>query len=164
MLVRLADPKDAQGMVDVINPLIKRGDTTAHQTPFTVERITNHYIQPENLLSCHVASEGETILGFQALMWANDPVNDPMPDGWAYIASFVSDNSAGKGIGHQLFEATKQLAKTAGAVAIDATIRADNIPGLGYYSKIGFVDYDRLIAVELSDGRRIDRIRKKFVL
>jgi GNAT superfamily N-acetyltransferase len=87
-----------------------------------------------------------------------------MPDGWAYIASFVSDTSAGKGIGHQLFEATKHLARSVGAVAIDATIRADNIPGLGYYSKIGFVDYDRLIAVELSDGRRIDRIRKKFVL
>jgi ribosomal protein S18 acetylase RimI-like enzyme len=45
---------------------------------------------------------------------------------------------------------------------IDATIRADNTGGLAFYSRQGFVDYDRLVGVPLEDGTPVDRLRKRF--
>ncbi len=47
---------------------------------------------------------------------------------------------------------------------IDATIRADNASGLAYYKAMGFTDWDVLRDVPLSDGRVVDRIRKRFDL
>jgi len=79
-------------------------------------------------------------------------------------ASFVASAAAGKGIGQHLFAATKKAAMDAGAAVIDATIRADNVAGLRYYSGLGFVDYDLLKDVPLQDGTRVDRVRKRFDL
>ena len=44
------------------------------------------------------------------------------------------------------------------------TIRADNLPGLAYYGRIGFTEYDRVTGVPLSDGTPVDRIRKVYRL
>ena len=40
-----------------------------------------------------------------------------------------------------LFAATVAWARAHGVTAMNATIRADNVVGLGYYAKRGFVDY-----------------------
>ncbi|WP_420810234.1 GNAT family N-acetyltransferase [Ensifer aridi] len=68
------------------------------------------------------------------------------------------------GAGTALFAATKAYARDAGFLAINATIRADNIGGLAYYSKMGFVDYKVDKAVPLKDGRPVDRISKRYLL
>lgn len=161
--IRPAITDNADMMADVINHWIISGETTAHRTPFTSQKMVDHYIKRPSLISCHVAEWNGTIIGFQTLAWANDP-NNPMPDGWASIASFVAHGQSGKGTGHSLFEVTKRASKNAGVVAIDATIRADNLYGLGYYSKLGFEDYDRSINVTLSDGLCIDLIHKRLFL
>ncbi len=163
MIIRDATAADAAQMTAILNEIIALGGTTAHQRPFDEDRMLHHYIAPPDPLSCQVAEDDGTVLGFQYLGWATDP-DDPMPEGWAIIASFVASSAAGKGVGQHLFAATKAVAIKAGVKTIDATIRADNVPGLRYYGGLGFTDYDRLIGVPLRDGTVVDRVRKRYDL
>lgn len=163
MIIRPAHAGDAADMTAMLNPIIAAGGTTAHQRPFDEERMQGHYIAPIDLVCCHVAEIKKQVMGFQCLVWP-DPNVSEMPDGWAFIASFVAPQAAGQGIGQQLFAATKEAAKTAGVRTIDATIRADNTLGLRYYTGLGFVDYGCLQQVPLRDGKCVDRIQKRYDL
>jgi len=163
LTTRPAKARDASEMAALLNAVISAGGTTAHGRPFTPDRMLHHYIQPDELVSCTVAERSGEIVGFQSLAWPRQE-GDPFPDGWAIIATFAKIGQTGGGIGKALFEVTRTAADRAGVRTIDATIRADNVGGLRYYSRIGFTDYDRLINVPLSDGTKVDRIRKRFDL
>ena len=163
MIIRPATAADAGQMADLLNEIIAIGGTTAHQTPFDTDRMRQQYVERATCVCCHVAEEDGRILGFQHLD-GPDPDQLPAQEGWSYIASFVAQAAAGKGIGQHLFAATRDAAKAKGVRHIDATIRADNVPGLRYYSGLGFQDYDRQIGVPLRDGTPVDRIRKRFDL
>ena len=164
--LRPAAPEDAGTLCALLNPIIAAGATTAHRTAFDEGRMIAHYIAPARGAACTTAWEGDRLMGFQALEWADPDWKgwDPVPADWGLIATFVADGARGRGIGRTLFAATLAAARVAGMVAIDATIRADNVPGLAYYSRIGFVDYDRVTGVPLSDGTPVDRIRKRYLL
>ncbi len=156
--VRPAVNGDAAQMVTLLNAIITVGGTTAHQTPLDIATMRAQYIAPPALISCHVAISNGRLSGIQFLGWDNSR------DGWAIIASFVSPDRAQMGIGQKLFWATRFAAKAAHVKTIDATIRADNIAGLKYYSGLGFTDYDTIPLTPLHDGSPIDRIRKRFDL
>ena len=156
--VRPAVNGDAAQMVTLLNTIIAAGGTTAHQTPLDIAAMRAHYIAAPTLICCHVAISNGRLSGFQFLGWDNSR------DGWAIIASFASPDRAQMGIGQKLFSATRFAAKAARVKTIDATIRADNISGLKYYSGLGFTDYDTVSLVPLHDGTPIDRIRKRFDL
>lgn len=160
MIIRIAEERDAAGMVAVLNPIIARGGTTAYEEPYDNTLMLNNYISNVHGICCHVAEEDGVILGFQKLDWLHEDERE----GWGSIASFVAGSAAGKGIGYQIFNATKAAAVAADATAIDATIRADNVPGLRYYGGLGFVEYDRIIGVPLNDGTPVDRVRKRYDL
>ncbi|SDE31507.1 GNAT family N-acetyltransferase [Limimaricola pyoseonensis] len=162
MEIRDARPGDAKALCAVINPHIAAGGSTAHRRPFDAAWMLEHYVAPPQIVCCTVAEEAGRVLGFQSLVLADDP-DDPLPEGWAVIASFVAEGQGGRGIGRAMFEHTGAAARAAGVTAIDATIRADNAAGLRYYAGLGFTDWDRLVGVPLGDGRPVDRIRKKFV-
>ena len=161
MIIRPARRADAPDMTALLNQIIEIGGTTAHQTPFDEDRMHDHYIAAPALIGCQVAEIDNAVRGFQWLRWG-DPEKDEVPQGWAIIASFVSVQVAGHGIGRQLFKATLSVAENVGVKAIDATIRADNTSGLRYYSGIGFDDYARLKDIPLTDGTRVDKIRKRL--
>ena len=161
--IRPASAEDAPVLAEILNRIIALGGTTAHQTPFTTERMLRSYVEPERNISCSVAELGGAAVGFQSLMWP-DEEGTPFPDGWAIIASFVDSACAGQGVGRRLFDATRDAARAAGVRVIDATIRADNAGGLAYYRALGFEDYDVLPAVPLRNGARVDRVRKKFTI
>lgn len=156
--VRPAVNGDAPQMVTLLNAVIAAGGTTAHQTPMAVDEMREHYIAPQNLISCHVAITNGRLSGFQFLGW------DQKRDGWAIIASFVALDRGKMGIGQKLFSATRFAANAANVKTIDATIRGDNLGGLKYYGGLGFQDYDVLRQVPLTDGTPIDRIRKRLDL
>jgi len=163
MIIRLARPSDAADMTALLNEIIAAGGTTAHQRPFDDQRMQAEYIAPDMNIACHVAEIDGRVAGFQSLVRPGPEANSDWA-GWAYIATFVAPDAAGKGIGQHLFAATLANAKSAGVDTIDATIRADNVPGLRYYGGLGFQDYDRLNDVPLRDGTRIDRLRKRYDL
>ncbi|WP_026613601.1 GNAT family N-acetyltransferase [Ensifer aridi] len=158
--VRPARVEDVPVLCAFLNEIIRIGGTTAHETPFTHESFASHFLAGPGLVSCFVAEDGsDEPCAFQALeRW------DGLPEGWVDIGTFARPHEKVPGAGTALFAATKAYARDAGFLAINATIRADNIGGLAYYSKMGFVDYKVDKAVPLKDGRPVDRISKRYLL
>lgn len=163
LTVRPAAPSDAAEMAELINAIIAVGGTTAYEEPFDAAHMDAAYISLPQLVSCFVAESDGQIVGFQGLMRSFDP-DDPLPDDWATIGTFARIGLIQRGVGSALFAATRAAAEAAGITVIDATIRADNTGGLAFYSRQGFVDYDRLAGVPLKDGTPVDRIRKRYDL
>lgn len=141
-------------MAEVINPIIAQGGTTAHRQPFDEQRMIDHYIAPPYGIHCAVADD-QKLVGFQALEWCDPdwPGQDRLPADWAVIATFVALGRQGQGIGRRLFEATLAAARAAGVRTIDATIRRENVAGLTFYSRLGFVDYR---TGDATIGKRMD--------
>ena len=156
--VRPALRTDLQAMVDVLNPIIRAGGTTAYQTPLSTQELANLTLDRERNVSVFVAVDPDGVVaGFQYLTRMADPeIGD--------IASFTRQEPPLKGAGRALMAETIAAARTAGIRAINAKIRADNTPGLGYYTAMGFEDFDREYAVPLSDGTPVDRVIKRLQL
>lgn len=95
-------------------------------------------------------------VGFQALFTEDD--------GGLAIGSFTDQKNPVRGAGYVVFEATKTEAIRCSAPHINAAIRANNVPHLAYYSKMGFVDVGIEKGVPLSDGTPMDRITKRVTL
>lgn len=141
--VRSASPHDAEAMAELLNRIISAGGTTAYRQPFDGAGIVSEFIEPKLGICCHIASDELGICGFQALLWCDPDWTGPdkLPSDWAVIATYVDPDRHGKGVGRALFGCTSVAAKNAGVSYIDATIRRENTGGLGYYSRMGFVDY-----------------------
>lgn len=158
MIVRPARPDDAAAMAALQNRIIRVGGTTAHQVEHSVEQVREAYITGTGVVCCHVAEDGG-IAGFQSVeRW------DGVPPGWGDIGTFVDPDVQARGIGAALFAATAAACRAAGLVAINATIRADNRPGLAYYARIGFADYAREDGWALDDGRVVGRVLRRYDL
>jgi L-amino acid N-acyltransferase YncA len=162
LTTRPATAKDATAMAVLLNEIIAIGGTTAYEEPFNTEGMDHHYVSAQNLIACTVAEQDGDLLGFQGLFWPTE--EDPLPVGWAFIATFARVGRTGGGVGRALFAATVKAAHGAGVRTIDATIRADNTGGLAFYGRMGFTDYDCLAGLPLKNGTLVDRIRKRFDL
>lgn len=160
MIVRPAAAADAGPLAALINAIIRIGGTTAHEVPFTPEAFAAHYISGPGVICCHIALGPQgAALGFQAL-----DRHPGLPAGWGDIGTFVAPGLRRSGAGAALFAATRAFAAAHGIAVINATIRADNAPGLGYYARRGFVDYATDPDYRLKDGSRVGRIHKRFDL
>ncbi|MCV9945187.1 MULTISPECIES: GNAT family N-acetyltransferase [unclassified Rhizobium] len=157
MHIRRAVSADAEELSSLLNEIIIAGGTTALETPLLAAEFADWFIDGEFPLACHVAEHDQSLVGFQSLSLYGDP-----PKGVADIATFARLNPRTPGVGSALFPATRAAAEELGLEFINATIRADNVSGLGYYTKMGFETYDRLVQVPLQDGTPVDRIKKRF--
>jgi ribosomal protein S18 acetylase RimI-like enzyme len=155
MIVRRAEPADAAAMAAVVNRIIEIGGTTAHELAYSPEQVRGYYIDGPNTITCVVAELEGVLIGWQAIGWWQ---------GEEHIGSFVSPDIQAKGVGAALFALTLDLAREAGLTEIHASIRADNVPGLAYYARIGFVDYARDEGFALNDGRVVGRVMRRFDL
>lgn len=159
-LIRPARPDDAAAMAAILNPLVREGRTTAIGTELSEAEILAWFVAGENALSAVVAEDAEgRIHGFQAL--GRHP---QLPPDWADIATFAGPVPRPSGVGLALWEATRAAARALGLAAVNATIRADNAKGLGYYDRMGFATYATARAVPLADGTPVDRISKRHLL
>ena len=157
LAVRPAETVDIPELVAILNDIIAKGGTTAYQDPISEADLAAMVLDHPDTLFCFVAlaPTGQR-LGFQ---WMEHHAGSP-----GYIATFARQQPKVPGVGSALFEATKVASAQAGLTEIIAKIRADNVPGLAYYSKMGFRDYDVLPDVPLGDGTKVDRILKRFTL
>ena len=64
-----------------------------------------------------------------------------MPSDWGLIATYVSKNVSGRGVGKQLFEATRLASNDKGMCSISATMNSTNKGAIGYYKSLGFCEY-----------------------
>lgn len=158
--VRLMQGADVPGACQILNQIIGIGGTTAFETAFSEDDFAALYLHGADLIACHVALDaGGQVAGFQ---WIGR--NRKLSADCADIATFSRRDPPLRGTGRALFSATCAFACDAGFAQINATIRADNAPGLGYYSKMGFVDHAVAKAIPLSDGTLVDRVSKRFAL
>lgn len=155
MIIRQATVADAAGMAAVLNAVIALGGTTAHEVAKTEDEVREGYIVGPEVLSSVVAEEAGRVLGWQSVEhW----------QGEAHIGTFVQPGLQAGGIGAGLFAATLERLRSSGATHIIASIRADNVPGLAYYARIGFRDIAHEPEFALSDGRRVGRVHRRFDL
>ena len=157
LTVRDARPEDAEALAAILNRIIEIGGTTAYQTPRPPETFRADVLDREGLISCVVAEADGAPVGFQYLSR-----DERLPPGWATIASFARAEPKVPGVGRAMMAATLERARAAGVPSIDATIRADNAQGLGFYEAMGFRTYEVHEAVPLSDGTPVDRISKRL--
>ena len=155
MKLREARPEDAAELAALLNEIIAIGGTTAYQTPRSPQDLRETFIEDPHHVSCLVAERGGAILGFQHVEREGET---------GYIASFARAEPKVPGVGRALMAETLRAARAAGLTSIVAKIRADNVPGLGYYAAMGFEDWTVDRAVPLTDGTPVDRISKRLVL
>ncbi|WP_435257366.1 GNAT family N-acetyltransferase [Thioclava sp. FR2] len=155
MIIRRAEVKDGGQMAALLNRIIAIGGTTAHEVAKSAATVRRDYIDGPDCITSVVAEEGDTILGWQAIGWWQ---------GDAHIGSFVDPETHAKGIGAAMFAMTVDLARQAGLADIHASIRADNVPGLAYYARIGFTDASSDPGFALSDGRVVGRVNRIYQL
>ncbi|WP_151718860.1 GNAT family N-acetyltransferase [Gemmobacter serpentinus] len=158
MIVRPATLADVPAMTALLNRIIAIGGTTAHEQPFSEASVHHHYVEGPALI-CGFVAEADGLLGFQAV-----GVNPDLPAGWGDIGTFVDTDRQRSGAGAALFAATCAASRAAGLIALNATIRADNIPGLGFYGRRGFVDYAHDPDYALKSGQVVGRISRRFDL
>ena len=158
--VRSAILDDVPALCDLLNEIIAVGGSTAYEEPLSPTDFQNHFLLRNDFLNCFVAiDEVGNAAGFQYL-----GQNEKLENNWADIATFARLNSKIRGVGSALFKATHAWAKSNNFIAINATIRADNVSGLAYYEKMGFRDYAVTKDVALQDGTLVDRISKRNFL
>ena len=159
MIVRQATLQDCPAMCALLNAIIRKGGTTAFEAEKTPEEVADWYLTGPDALLCHVAEDLGRIIGYQTISRYGE-----FPAGWGDIGTFVEIGLQRSGAGAALFAATCVAARAKGLTTINATIRADNVPGLGYYTRRGFVDYARDPGYALADGTVVGRISKRFDL
>lgn len=159
MIVRAATVADCPAMCHLLNAIIRKGGTTAFEVAKKPDEVADWYLTGPHALLCHVAEDQGQIIGYQTVSRYGD-----LPEACGDIGTFVQIGLQRSGTGAALFAATCTAARAAGLTAINATIRADNISGLGYYSRRGFFDYGTEPAFALMDGKIVGRIHKRFDL
>lgn len=161
MEIRQVKEDDAEELTLLLNEIIARGGTTALEEPFTASHLAATMLTGTNVICCFVGVERATgrLAGFQSLQRYHD-----LSDGIGDIATFTRIGLIQRGLGSALFTATCAAARHRRIKAINATIRADNIGGMAFYGRMGFVDYDMQRALPLKDGTLVDRIGKRYVL
>lgn len=148
------------GACRILNGIIRTGGTTALESEVDEAEFAGMYLRGDDLIVSHVALDRDgQVAGFQ---WLGR--NPGLPVDCADIATFARRDPPLRGTGRALFAITREFARAAGFAAINATIRADNVPGLGYYAKMGFVDHGVVRDVALRDGTPVDRISRRYEL
>jgi len=160
MIVRTAKINDAEEMRVMLNEIVAIGGSTAIEEPLSASDITANYLDGPDHVCCFVAEDAKgRIAGFQALEHKPGQARKI-----AYSSTFARQTDRVPGIGTALFETTKAAAAELGITEIVAKIRADNVSGLAYYTKMGFVDFGIEKAVPLKDGTPVDRVSKRYDL
>ena len=155
MLIRDTTPADAGPMADLLNAIIAIGGTTAHREPKSPEAVRQGYIDGPEVRTSVLAEEGGQVIGWQSIdFW----------QGGFHIGSFVRPGIQARGVGAQMFALTLERARAQGIPEIIASIRADNVPGLAFYAKMGFVDFACDPDFALKDGTVVGRVHRKLSL
>ena len=141
--VRKAEYGDIKKMSNILNEIINEGGRTLQNSITTPVDFKRDYFTNPFTLCNHVATQGTKIIGFQFLEWSDPNWSgiDKLPSDWGLIATYVSKNVRGLGVGKQLFEATRLAANNKGMCSISATMNSKNKGAIGYYESLGFCEY-----------------------
>ncbi|MCI0338839.1 MAG: GNAT family N-acetyltransferase [Acidobacteria bacterium] len=158
LLVREAQPDDAEAIVGIINPIIEAGLYTAFDTPFTVEAERKYILDLPQRGLFHVAvrRHDQKIVGFQSM--------EPFAtythafDHVGVLGTYVDLSYRRQGIAMRLFELTFEAARRRGYEKIFTYVRADNQAALGTYLNQGFQIIGTARRQAKINGKYVDEI------
>ncbi|HHX8497382.1 TPA: N-acetyltransferase family protein [Vibrio diabolicus] len=138
LVVRQVTLDDAEGITNVLNPIIIEGLYTVLDTTFTSEEEKEFIAQfPERgVFTVALSGSDSTVIGFQNI----EPFAQYTQafDHVGIIGTFVSENARGQGVSKELFNSTFEVAKQKGYEKLFAYVRSDNERALAVYLKQGF--------------------------
>ena len=138
LTIREVAVEDAQGIIDVLNPIIIEARYTVLDQTFTVdeEKAFIESFPERGVFSVAVNETTNPLLGFQNV----EPFATYTKafDHVGIIGTYVDANSRGQGVAKQLFDYTFKAAKAKGYEKLFAYVRADNERALAVYLKQGF--------------------------
>ncbi|WP_172379480.1 GNAT family N-acetyltransferase [Vibrio sp. Vb339] len=138
LTIREVAVQDAQGIIDVLNPIIIEARYTILDQTFTVdeEKAFIESFPERGVFSVAVNETTSQLLGFQNV----EPFATYTKafDHVGIIGTYVDANSRGQGVAKQLFDYTFKAAKAKGYEKLFAYVRADNERAAAVYLKQGF--------------------------
>ncbi|MFL0989580.1 GNAT family N-acetyltransferase [Vibrio parahaemolyticus] len=138
LVVRQVTLNDAEGITNVLNPIIIEGLYTVLDTTFTPEEEKEFIAQfPERgVFTVALSGSDSTVIGFQNI----EPFAQYTKafDHVGIIGTFVSENARGQGVSKELFNSTFEVAKQKGYEKLFTYVRSDNERALAAYLKQGF--------------------------
>jgi L-amino acid N-acyltransferase YncA len=156
--IRPVQVEDAKGIVNVLNPLIRAGESTALDRVFTVEEeqgFISAFPARGVFYVAERANDG-VITGFQNL----EPFAT-YTDAFAHVGimgTYVDPSGHRQGTGRLLFEATRLAAKDKGYEKFFEFVRADNVGALAFYKRLGFEVIGVAKRHAKIEGRYIDEV------
>lgn len=136
--IRAVAIDDAQGIIDVLNPIIIEARYTILDQTFTVneEKAFIESFSERGVFSVAVNETTNQLLGFQNV----EPFASYTKafDHVGIIGTYVDANCRGQGVAKQLFDYTFKAAEAKGYEKLFAYVRADNERALAVYLKQGF--------------------------
>ena len=136
--IRAVAIDDAQGIIDVLNPIIIEARYTILDQTFTVkeEKAFIESFPERGVFSVAVNETTNQLLGFQNV----EPFASYTKafDHVGIIGTYVDANSRGQGVAKRLFDYTFKAAEAKGYEKLFAYVRADNERALAVYLKQGF--------------------------
>jgi L-amino acid N-acyltransferase YncA len=156
--IRDATPADAEGIVDILNPMIAAGVYTVFDTALTsdTERAFIRNFPERGIFHVAVNHDDRRVVGFQNM--------EPMAtythafDHVGSIGTYVDLGFRRKGIASRLFEATFAAAVKKGYEKAFTFVRADNPAALQTYLRQGFRVIGTATRHARIGGRYIDEI------
>ena len=151
--VRTAVPEDADGIVNILNPIIEAGVYTAFDTPLTADEERRYITTMPARGIFHVAIAADRLVGFQSMepfasyTRAHDHVG--------VIGTYVDLSCRRQGVGGALFAATFDAARRKRYEKLFTYILAHNAAALQAYTKHGFT--------VVGTARRHARIGNRYV-
>ncbi len=156
--VRAARLDDAQGIIDVLNPIIAAGSYTIMSGPLSLEDQLAYMREypPRGVFNVAVAEDDRTVLGLQSV----EPFSpsEPALAHVGQIGTFISLQVRRGGIGTALMHATLEQSRAQGFLKIIATIRADNPQAIAFYTGQGFAVVGTARRHALLNGRYVDEV------
>ena len=138
LVVRQVTIEDAQGITEVLNPIITEGLYTILDTTFSVEEEKAFIADfpKQGVFSVAVEQVQEKVIAFQNI----EPFASYTKafDHVGVIGTFVDSASRGQGVSKKLFHSTFEVAKQKGYEKLFAYVRADNERALAAYQRQGF--------------------------
>lgn len=160
--IRAAEPDDATGIADILNPIIEHSTITFSPTPVTEvgvrDGVAEHTQSGDPYL---VAERDGALLGFAKY--------GPFRAGAGYariaeITVHLGPSARGQGTGRRLVDALEAHARRAGKHSLIAGISAENEGAVAFHAKLGFKQVGLVPQAGYKFGRYIDLVlMQKFL-
>lgn len=138
IVVRQVTLEDAEGITQVLNPIIVEGLYTILDTTFTPEQEKQFIADfpQRGVFTVAVSEKDDKVIGFQNI----EPFAQYTKafDHVGVIGTFVCESVRGQGVSTQLFKSTFDVARQKGYEKLFAYVRSDNERALAAYLKQGF--------------------------